>query len=276
MYLKIKANEWIPHQDNTSASSVNESNGDNVHNQLQINKNSINSMNIQSRTGSNSLKFHEVCGKNILLNGNKQIAQRLETSFCDAIVFSSRSIDVYERVYIKIVKLNTLWNGMLRFGFTSVNPDLLRKKSSSSSSLPTEKRNLNNNNNNNNNIRQSETLANSLETNSSDHFSFENDDESFPFNLPKYVYPDLTNKKGYWAAALATEEQLKENDVIYFYVNSNGEIHFGINNKYKGKLLIYRHLAIRKMRNFHKNSRFQTSYLMKSLYDFIIFNFISL
>ncbi len=180
----------------------------------------------------NTLKFHEVCGKNILLSNNKHIAQRLETSFCDAIAFSSRPIGVYERVYIRILKLNTLWNGMIRFGFTSVNPDLLRKKSSTSSSLPNE-----NKNNNSRTSPSTEIQANiSLEANSfsSDHFSYENDDESFPFNLPKYVYPDLTNKKGYWAAAMTTEEQLKENDVIYFYVNSNGEIHFGINNKYKG------------------------------------------
>ncbi len=123
---------------------------------------------------------------------------------------------------------------MIRFGFTSVNPDLLRKKTSTTSSLPNENRN----NNVRTNSSNDHAANNSLEANSlsSEHFSYENDDESFPFNLPKYVYPDLTNKKGYWAAAMATEEQLKENDVIYFYVNSNGEIHFGINNKYKGLL----------------------------------------
>ena len=120
---------------------------------------------------------------------------------------------------------------MIRFGFTSVNPDLLRKKASASSSLPLE-------NAANRSDSINESSANSLEANlsgsSNDQASLDDDDENFPFNLPKYVYPDLTNKKGYWAAAMTTEEELKENDIIYFYVNSNGEIHFGINNKYKG------------------------------------------
>ena len=31
--------------------------------------------------------------------------------------------------------------------------------------------------------------------------------------LPKYVYPNLTNKKGYWAGAM-TDSLLKENDIL--------------------------------------------------------------
>jgi hypothetical protein len=201
-------------------------------NKFPVDNNSRKSASSSNANPLNSLCFHDVCGKNVILNNNKQTAKRSETSFCDAIVFSSRPIGVYERIYIKIIKLNTLWNGMIRFGFTSVNPDLLRKKFKSSLSMPNESKNSANSN-------TSENVRSSLEANwlNNDTPSFDNDDENFPFNLPKYVYPDLTNKKGYWAAAMNTEEELKENDVIYFYVNSNGEIHFGINNKYKGKFL---------------------------------------
>lgn len=158
-----------------------------------------------------AIKFHHVIGKNIILSSNKKEAQRVENSFCDAIVFSSRPIGVYERVYVKITKLSTLWNGMIRFGFTSVSPDLLIKKSGNGITSLTESfQNMN--------------------------VTTENEDDKYPFDLPRYVYPDLTNKKGYWAGAV-DESLLKENDVLYFYVNSNGEIHYGVNNKYKGKFL---------------------------------------
>ena len=76
----------------------------------------------------NSLKFHPVAGKNIRFSdtnpkGTKRlIAERNEKSFCDGIVFSERPIVIYERIFIKILKLSSCWNGMIRFGFTSVNP----------------------------------------------------------------------------------------------------------------------------------------------------------
>lgn len=51
--------------------------------------------------------------------------------------------------------------------------------------------------------------------------------------LPKYACPDLTNKPGYWAKALA--ERLCEKDaILYYYVNSAGDVHFGVNGEDKG------------------------------------------
>lgn len=79
----------------------------------------------------NALKFHPVCGKNIkfsdvVQNGSRRmIAERNETSFCDAIVFSERPIQLYERVFLRILKLSASWNGMIRFGFTAVDPQSL-------------------------------------------------------------------------------------------------------------------------------------------------------
>ena len=55
-------------------------------------------------------------------------------------------------------------------------------------------------------------------------------------DLPKYVYPDLTNKEGYWAASMP-ENSIKENDIIFFYLDSSGLIHYGINDNYGGVFL---------------------------------------
>ncbi|CAF0717915.1 unnamed protein product [Brachionus calyciflorus] len=158
---------------------------------------------------SNSLRFHDVCGKNIIISNNKQNAKRVERSFCDAIVFSNRPIEVYERIYVKITGLSSMWNGMLRFGLTSVNPDIHRKSLYQKEDLNKEKNNLDDD---------------------------ESSDDDYLFDLPKYVYPNLTNRKGYWAGAIP-QNLVKENDILYFYVNSNGEIHYGINNCYKGQFL---------------------------------------
>ncbi|KAK3741411.1 hypothetical protein RRG08_011187 [Elysia crispata] len=72
-----------------------------------------------------SLQFHDVHGDNIELLCNKSRARRHE-SFCKGICFSNRPININERVYVKFVETNTSWSGVLRFGFTSVNPATLR------------------------------------------------------------------------------------------------------------------------------------------------------
>lgn len=151
-----------------------------------------------------------MCGKNIIISNSKKTAKRVEKSFCDAIVFTNRPIGVYERIYVKINSLSSIWNGMLRFGFTTINPDLHRK------CLITK--------------GQKSEITDSLLNQE------EISDDDYLYDLPKYVYPDLTNKKGYWAGAIP-QNLVKENDVLYFYVNSNGEIHYGINNTYKGQFL---------------------------------------
>lgn len=120
----------------------------------------IDDNNIDSADVELQIKFHDVHGQNILLSQGQKLAARNEKSFCDAIVFTHRPIRVYEKVFFKIVRLSSLWNGMIRFGFTSVDPENLRSK-------PT----------------------NSLQ-NEDDY------DLNSPYNLPKYVYPTLTNKKG--------------------------------------------------------------------------------
>ncbi|XP_073998222.1 E3 ubiquitin-protein ligase neur isoform X4 [Rhodnius prolixus] len=65
-------------------------------------------------------------------------------------------------------------------------------------------------------------------------FGFTNHDPStMRYCLPKYACPDLTNKPGYWAKALA--ERLCEKDaVLFYYVTVAGDVHFGVNGEEKG------------------------------------------
>jgi protein neuralized len=51
--------------------------------------------------------------------------------------------------------------------------------------------------------------------------------------LPKYACPDLTNKSGFWAKALA-EKFADKDSVMYYYVNNSGDVVFGVNGEDKG------------------------------------------
>lgn len=72
-----------------------------------------------------TLKFHPVHGQNALLSNNSFAARRTQ-SFCQAIVFSDRTILPNERVYVKVTEITKGWSGTIRFGFTSLDPDSLR------------------------------------------------------------------------------------------------------------------------------------------------------
>ncbi|XP_034948175.1 protein neuralized isoform X2 [Chelonus insularis] len=51
--------------------------------------------------------------------------------------------------------------------------------------------------------------------------------------LPRYACPDLTNKPGYWAKALA-ERFAGLDTVLFYYVTAAGDVHFGVNGEEKG------------------------------------------
>ncbi|CAH2062476.1 unnamed protein product, partial [Iphiclides podalirius] len=59
------------------------------------------------------------------------------------------------------------------------------------------------------------------------------DPTSLAHALPKYACPDLTNKPGNWAKALG-ERFCEKDNVLHYYVNSAGDVHFGINGEDKG------------------------------------------
>jgi len=127
------------------------------------------------------LGFHDVCGTNISLEKNACTAKRIQ-GFCKSIALSNRPIHTNERIYVRFLQVINCWSGLLRFGFTTLDPSAAKNKE--------------------------EILE------------------------ARYICPDLTNKNGYWAKALV--DAVGENDVLYFYVNDFGEVHYGINHTYKG------------------------------------------
>lgn len=70
------------------------------------------------------LAFHEVRGDNVLLERNNMAASRSK-GFCKGIVFSSRPVQVNERIRLKIGKVCSGWSGLLRLGFTWHDPRTL-------------------------------------------------------------------------------------------------------------------------------------------------------
>ncbi|XP_063543601.1 protein neuralized isoform X2 [Cydia strobilella] len=59
------------------------------------------------------------------------------------------------------------------------------------------------------------------------------DPTTLSHSLPKYACPDLTNKPGNWAKALG-ERFCEKDNILYYYVNSAGDVHFGVNGEDKG------------------------------------------
>eukprot|EP00096_Caligus_rogercresseyi_P009470 TRINITY_DN3225_c0_g1_i1.p1 TRINITY_DN3225_c0_g1~~TRINITY_DN3225_c0_g1_i1.p1 ORF type:complete len:476 (-),score=146.26 TRINITY_DN3225_c0_g1_i1:279-1706(-) len=70
------------------------------------------------------LRFHETRGENISLFSEGFVAKRVE-SFCKGIVFSQRPLRLGERVVIRLSGLSSQWTGVLRVGFTNVDPSTL-------------------------------------------------------------------------------------------------------------------------------------------------------
>ncbi|XP_036326970.1 protein neuralized isoform X2 [Rhagoletis pomonella] len=63
-----------------------------------------------------------------------------------------------------------------------------------------------------------------------------NDPATLEGALPKYACPDLTNRPGFWAKALH-EQYCEKDNILYYYVNSAGDVIYGINNVEKGIIL---------------------------------------
>ncbi|XP_010868435.2 neuralized E3 ubiquitin protein ligase 1Ab isoform X2 [Esox lucius] len=78
------------------------------------------------------LLFHPSAkGSQIIMDIAQRTVKR-QASFCNAITFSNRTIDLYEQVRLKVTKKQCCWSGAVRLGFTSkdpsrINPDNLPK-----------------------------------------------------------------------------------------------------------------------------------------------------
>lgn len=124
------------------------------------------------------LQFHSVHGDNIRISRDGKVARRYE-SFCKGVTFSARPVKVNERVCVKFAEISNNWSGVIRFGFTGMDPSSLEG------------------------------------------------------TLPKYACPDLTNKPGFWGKALH-ERFCQRDNILFYYVSSSGEVHYGVNGEEKG------------------------------------------
>uniref|UniRef100_A0A915M0G8 NHR domain-containing protein n=1 Tax=Meloidogyne javanica TaxID=6303 RepID=A0A915M0G8_MELJA len=68
------------------------------------------------------LKFHSICGTNIILLRDGRVAKRRE-SFCKGLAFSNRPIGIGEIVCIRLCEVGNNWSGVMRFAC----PDLTSK-----------------------------------------------------------------------------------------------------------------------------------------------------
>ena len=71
------------------------------------------------------MTFHSTHGANITLTNDGTLATRRE-SYCKGILFSHRPVIVGERVCLKIHELSTRWSGVIRVGFSSHDPTILK------------------------------------------------------------------------------------------------------------------------------------------------------
>ncbi|XP_067656898.1 protein neuralized-like isoform X1 [Haliotis asinina] len=80
---------------------------------------------LQSLRSDWPLQFHEVHGDNIDISPDRTRARRID-SFCKGICFSNRPVNINEKVFVKFVDTSSSWSGVLRFGFTNIDPSVLR------------------------------------------------------------------------------------------------------------------------------------------------------
>lgn len=64
-------------------------------------------------------------GDNIRISRDGHTARRVE-SFCKGVTFSARPLRVNERVCVRFTEISSNWSGVIRFGFTSVDPATMR------------------------------------------------------------------------------------------------------------------------------------------------------
>ncbi|KAI8483079.1 E3 ubiquitin-protein ligase neurl1b [Branchiostoma belcheri] len=77
----------------------------------------------------NIWRFHPSChGNNISISSDRQTARRAE-SFCNAIVFSDRPFRIQEKIRLKFTQTTDGWSGVIRFGFTTQDPNSIQASS---------------------------------------------------------------------------------------------------------------------------------------------------
>jgi protein neuralized len=65
-------------------------------------------------------------GRNIRLSNDRCIASRADTEFCHGYVFTTRPVQLGERVVIQILATEPMYVGALAFGLTSCDPAMIQ------------------------------------------------------------------------------------------------------------------------------------------------------
>ncbi|CAH1992046.1 unnamed protein product [Acanthoscelides obtectus] len=73
-----------------------------------------------------AMPLHRTRGRNVrFMNGNRSVAYRTDTEFCQGYVFTSRPLQIGERMVVQILGTEPMFQGCLGLGLTSCDPALL-------------------------------------------------------------------------------------------------------------------------------------------------------
>ena len=65
-------------------------------------------------------------GRNVRLSNDRCIASRADTEFCHGYVFTTRPIQLGEKVVIQVLATEPMYVGALAFGLTSCDPTMIQ------------------------------------------------------------------------------------------------------------------------------------------------------
>ncbi|XP_074640822.1 protein neuralized-like [Tubulanus polymorphus] len=83
---------------------------------------------IMQNTGPQAaMYFHDNHSDNIAVEGTRKRARRID-SFCKGICFGSRPVQPGEKIYVRFADISTSWSGVLRFGYTSHDPQSINSR----------------------------------------------------------------------------------------------------------------------------------------------------
>jgi len=72
------------------------------------------------------ISFHPVCGRNVILSSDRNVATRIQDEYCNGYVFTHRPIRPGERLVVTVMAIEREYVGGLAFGVTSCDPSRLR------------------------------------------------------------------------------------------------------------------------------------------------------
>lgn len=71
---------------------------------------------------SKEIGIHEVHHPNVILLHNNTIAMKKDEDICQGICFTNRSLEIGEKVYVRIAETCARWSSSVDFGFTNTDP----------------------------------------------------------------------------------------------------------------------------------------------------------